>query len=137
MTRDMTRAEFRAALARRGWRQELMWITGIDKQGHTCGIGMVMLNRGRGDQNQLPRVACQGDPRIAGAVMTSPETHRPWRQNPLAGNVAPIVDGEPQTGYYRVRRKGQDGFFPAAFLTITRPATTQRHGPTISMNSAR
>ena len=48
MTRDMTRAEFRAALARRGWRQELMWITGIDKQGHTCGIGMVMLNRGRG-----------------------------------------------------------------------------------------
>lgn len=48
MTRDMTRREFKTALERRGWKQELLWITGTDKEGHTCGIGMVMLNRGRG-----------------------------------------------------------------------------------------
>jgi hypothetical protein len=46
MTRDMTRKEFRAALTRRGWRQELLWITGTDKAGHTCGIGQVMRRKG-------------------------------------------------------------------------------------------
>ena len=45
--RDMTRAEFKQAIARRGWRQELMWVTGIDKEGRTCGIGLVMSKRGR------------------------------------------------------------------------------------------
>jgi hypothetical protein len=48
MTRDMTRKEFIKAVARRGWRKELMWITGTDKQGHTCGIGMVMTKRSNG-----------------------------------------------------------------------------------------
>ena len=47
--------------------------------------------------------------------MNSPETQWLWWQNALAGKVAPIVDGEPQTGYYRVRRKGQDGFSPVAY----------------------
>lgn len=48
MTRDMSRKEFRQAIARRGWRQELLWITGTDKDGHTCGIGSVMRRSGRG-----------------------------------------------------------------------------------------
>lgn len=48
MTRDMTRKEFRQAIARRGWRQELLWVTGTDKEGHICGIGMVMYKNGRG-----------------------------------------------------------------------------------------
>lgn len=41
--RDMTRAEFKAALRRRGWRQVLMW---VDIGGGTS-IGMVMLHKGR------------------------------------------------------------------------------------------
>lgn len=48
MTRDMSRNEFIQAIKRRGWRKELMWITGTDKDGHTCGIGMVLTNKGRG-----------------------------------------------------------------------------------------
>lgn len=45
MTRDMTRAQFNAALKRRGWRKVLMW---IDLGAGKPSIGMVMLNRGRG-----------------------------------------------------------------------------------------
>lgn len=47
-TRDMTRKQFRAAVQRHGWRQQLLWISGTDKQGHTCGIGAVMRRSGRG-----------------------------------------------------------------------------------------
>lgn len=38
-----------------------------------------------------------------------------WWQDALAGKVAPIHDSDPQTGYYRVRRKGRDGFSPVAY----------------------
>jgi hypothetical protein len=38
-----------------------------------------------------------------------------WWQNALVGVVAPIHDGDPQTGYYRIRRKGRDGFLPVAY----------------------
>jgi hypothetical protein len=41
--RDMTRAEFKAALQRRGWRQVLMWI----EIGPSGSIGMVMTRKGK------------------------------------------------------------------------------------------
>jgi hypothetical protein len=44
MTRDMSLREFKAALARRGWRKVLMWID----IGGGQSIGMVMTNRGHG-----------------------------------------------------------------------------------------
>jgi ATP:corrinoid adenosyltransferase len=46
--RDMTRKQFHAAIKRHGWRQELLWITGTDKEGRTHGIGLVMRNYGKG-----------------------------------------------------------------------------------------
>lgn len=44
MTKDMTRKEFNAAIARRGWRKVLLWINIGD--GHS--IGMVMRKGSRG-----------------------------------------------------------------------------------------
>lgn len=38
--RDMTRAQFKAALARRGWRKVLLWI----EVGDGVSIGMTMIN---------------------------------------------------------------------------------------------
>ena len=54
----MTRREFRSAVERRGWRQELMWVTGKDKDGHTCGIGMVLMrHNGRWKTNYRASLA--------------------------------------------------------------------------------
>jgi len=39
--RDMTRAQFRAALQRRGWRQVLLWV----EIGGGRSIGLVMIGR--------------------------------------------------------------------------------------------
>lgn len=46
--RDMTRKQFLAAIKRRGWRQRLVWISGTDKEGRHCGVGMVMMKGRRG-----------------------------------------------------------------------------------------
>lgn len=50
-----------------------------------------------------------------------------WWQNALIGNAASITDGEPQTGYYRVRRKGQDGFSPVAYWTDSKTGKQRCH----------
>jgi hypothetical protein len=59
--------------------------------------------------------------------MTSPDDQWTWWQNALAGNVAPIVDGEPMTGYYRVRRKGQDGFSPVVYWIDSKTGKQRCH----------
>lgn len=57
-TRDMKKAEFRAALARRGWKQELLWVVGTSKDGHSTGIGMVLSRqRGRWQTNYRATLA--------------------------------------------------------------------------------
>lgn len=38
-----------------------------------------------------------------------------WWQNALKGEFGPVHDGDPQTGYYRVRRRGRDSDSPCAF----------------------
>lgn len=47
MARDMTRQQFRTAIARRGWRHELLWIVGTGKDGRTTGVGVITDMRGR------------------------------------------------------------------------------------------
>jgi len=48
MVRDMTRREFAAALRRRGWRLELLWIVGLETfDGHTMGVGIVTDRKGK------------------------------------------------------------------------------------------
>jgi hypothetical protein len=59
--------------------------------------------------------------------MTSPNDQWTWWQNALAGKVASITDGEAQTGYYRVRRKGQDGFSPVAYWTDSKTGKQRCH----------
>jgi hypothetical protein len=59
--------------------------------------------------------------------MTSPNDQWTWWQNALAGSAASITDGEPQTGYYRVRRKGQDGFSPVAYWTDSKTGKQRCH----------
>lgn len=50
-----------------------------------------------------------------------------WWRDALAGKVAPIQDGEPQTGYYRVRRKGREGFVPVAYWRDTQSGEQRCH----------
>jgi hypothetical protein len=50
-----------------------------------------------------------------------------WWQNALVGSAASITDGEPQTGYYRVRRKGQDGFSPVAYWIDSKTGKQRCH----------
>lgn len=50
-----------------------------------------------------------------------------WWCDALAGNVAPIHDGEPATGYYRVRRKGRDGFSPVAYWKDSKSGEQRCH----------
>lgn len=45
IVRDMTRREFRAALTRHGFKQELLWIVGDGKDGKRIGVGMVISAR--------------------------------------------------------------------------------------------
>lgn len=58
--------------------------------------------------------------------MTAPDPWEWWR-NALAGNHAPIHDGEPHTGYYRVRRKGRDGLVPVAYWLDTQTGEQRCH----------
>lgn len=55
------------------------------------------------------------------------DTQWTWWQNALVGSAASIIDGEPQTGYYRVRRKGQDGFSPVAYWTDSKTGKQRCH----------
>lgn len=50
-----------------------------------------------------------------------------WWQNALIGKIASITDSEPQTGYYRVRRKGRDGFSPVAYWTDSKTGKQRCH----------
>lgn len=50
-----------------------------------------------------------------------------WWRNAIAGNVGTIHDGEPQTGYYRVRRKGKDIDSAVAYWTDTKTGEQRCH----------
>lgn len=50
-----------------------------------------------------------------------------WWVDALAGKVAPIHDGEPQTGYYRAKRKGRDGFSPVAYWRDSKTGEQRCH----------
>lgn len=50
-----------------------------------------------------------------------------WWLNALAGNKGPIHDGDPQTGYYRVKRKGKDIDSPVAFWKDTKTGEQRCH----------
>jgi len=72
--RDMSRREFHAALARRGWRISLLWIVGMrDADGHSMGVGLVMSKK-RGEWKIDRRAS------LAKAIR---ESKRPGRQKGL------------------------------------------------------
>ncbi len=50
-----------------------------------------------------------------------------WWTDALAGNFATIHDGEPQTGYYKVRRKGRDGHLPVAYWRDSKSGEQRCH----------
>lgn len=50
-----------------------------------------------------------------------------WWQNALAGNRAPIHDGDPMPGFYRVRRKGHEIDSPVAFWYDTKDGSLRAH----------
>lgn len=47
--------------------------------------------------------------------MSGPTNDFTWWQAALAGNRKPNDGNTPESGYYKVRRKGHDGFLPCAF----------------------
>jgi hypothetical protein len=59
--------------------------------------------------------------------VTSFENDWTWYLNALAGNAASITDGEPMTGFYRVRRKGQEGFSPVAYWIDSKTGKQRCH----------
>lgn len=50
-----------------------------------------------------------------------------WWTNALAGFVAPIHDGEPQTGYYRMKRYGEESWTPVAYWHDTNSGDQRCH----------
>lgn len=50
-----------------------------------------------------------------------------WWQNALDGKVGPIHDGEPQSGYYRARKKGVEGLVPVAYWKDSRNGQQRCH----------
>lgn len=50
-----------------------------------------------------------------------------WWTDALNGVIGPMHEGEPQTGYYKVRRKGKDGFVPVAYWKDTGTGAQRCH----------
>lgn len=59
--------------------------------------------------------------------MTTDHNQWTWWQNALAGRVAPIQDGNPQSGYYRARKKGAEGLVPVAYWRDSRNGQQRCH----------
>jgi hypothetical protein len=68
-----------------------------------------------------------GNSNSIGRTEVTADSQWTWWQNALAGNAASITEDEPQTGYYRVRRKGQDGFSPVAYWIDSKTGKQRCH----------
>ena len=60
--------------------------------------------------------------------MTSQSEDRySWWRDALVGKRAPIDVNEPETGYYRIRRKSEDGFSPIAYWLDSKTGKPRCH----------
>ncbi len=59
--------------------------------------------------------------------MTEQRNEWQWWQDALVGKVASIQDGQPQTGYYRVKRKGREGYSPVAYWKDSKTGEQRCH----------